>query len=76
MLFATGCRSLMSSDSLMLKATTEGGEQVNLPIEYAGPQGALPGLDALIVTLPTSLCGAGRVQISLNNANDLTLNVE
>lgn len=76
MLYVTGCRSLIKSHGLILRATTEAGASVNIPIEYAVPQGALPGLDVLIVTLPTDLAGGGRVQLTLNNTNDLSLRSE
>jgi uncharacterized protein (TIGR03437 family) len=48
-------------------------------VQYAGPQGDLPGLDQLNVLLPPALRGAGAVQLQLKvdgvPANPVTLTI-
>ena len=41
---------------------------VNVPVSYAGPQGAFVGLDQVNVQLPASLAGSGDVPVILTVA--------
>jgi uncharacterized protein (TIGR03437 family) len=41
------------------------GRILSLPVEFAGPQGALPGLDQITVRLLPEMKGAGLVQMTL-----------
>jgi uncharacterized protein (TIGR03437 family) len=38
---------------------------MTLAVEYAGVQGLVPGLDQITVVLPSTLKGAGTVQLTL-----------
>jgi uncharacterized protein (TIGR03437 family) len=53
------------AESVKVEARTSGGATVMLPVEYAGPQGVLTGLDQITVILPAQLSGAGAVQLTV-----------
>jgi uncharacterized protein (TIGR03437 family) len=53
------------AETVKVEARTSGGATVSLPVEYAGPQGALKGLDQITVMLPAQLAGAGTVQLTV-----------
>jgi uncharacterized protein (TIGR03437 family) len=53
------------AESVVVQARLSSGAIVNLPVEFAGRQGVLPGLDQVNVILPSQLSGAGVVQLSL-----------
>jgi uncharacterized protein (TIGR03437 family) len=53
------------AESVKVEARTSGGATVMLPVEYAGPQGLLSGLDQITVMLPPQLSGAGTVQLTV-----------
>lgn len=53
------------AESVKVEARTSGGATVMLPVEYAGPQGVLSGLDQITVMLPPQLAGAGTVQLTV-----------
>ena len=49
----------------MVEARLSDGRVYNLPVEFAGEQGVLPGLDQITVRLITELKGAGSIQLTL-----------
>jgi uncharacterized protein (TIGR03437 family) len=53
------------AESVKVEARTGNGTIVMLPVDYAGPQGVLAGLDQLTVMLPQQLSGAGNVQLTV-----------
>jgi uncharacterized protein (TIGR03437 family) len=53
------------AESVMVEARLSDGRVYNLPVEFAGEQGVLPGLDQVTVRLITELKGAGAVQLTL-----------
>jgi uncharacterized protein (TIGR03437 family) len=53
------------AESVQVEARTSGGTTIKLPVEYAGIQGVLTGLDQVNVILPAQLAGAGSVQLTL-----------
>lgn len=53
------------AESVRVEARTSGGATVMLPVEYAGSQGVLSGLDQITVILPAQLSGAGTVQLTV-----------
>jgi uncharacterized repeat protein (TIGR01451 family) len=67
-LYATGIRKLADRGSLIVLARTTAGVVMQLPVEYAGPHGNLPGLDLIILRLPVTLAGSGRVLIVIDGA--------
>jgi uncharacterized repeat protein (TIGR01451 family) len=67
-LYATGIRKLAERGSLIVRARTTAGVETQLPVEYAGPHGNLPGLDLIILRLPIALAGSGRVLIVIDGA--------
>lgn len=77
-LFGTGIRN---RSALGAVSVTIGGR--NVPVLYAGPQGAFVGLDQLNVEIPPSLAGAGLVNLQLtvdgrvaNPAKTIQLNIK
>jgi len=53
------------AESVVVEARRSSGAIVRLPVEYAGSQGVLPGLDQITVVLPVQLAGAGSVQLTV-----------
>jgi len=53
------------AESVAVEARLSDGRVYNLPVEFAGEQGVLPGLDQITVRLITELKGAGSVQLTL-----------
>ena len=64
-LLPNGQMLLNVAESVKVEARTSGGAVINLPVEFAGPQGALAGLDQITVMLPAQLAGAGTVQLTV-----------
>jgi len=73
LLFGTGLRARSSSAA----AVTATLGDVPAPVEYAGPQGELAGLDQINLQVPRALAGRGEVQLTLQvegqAANPVTL---
>ena len=53
------------AESVSVEARLADGRVYNLPVEFAGEQGVLPGLDQITVRLITELKGAGAIQLTL-----------
>ena len=53
------------AEGISVEARLGNGDMMTLPIEYAGPERALPGLDQVTVILKPELKGAGAVQLTL-----------
>jgi uncharacterized protein (TIGR03437 family) len=53
------------AESVKVEARTGNGTTVMLPVEYAGPQGVVSGLDQITVMLPPQLSNAGNVQLTV-----------
>ena len=53
------------AEAVAVEARTSDGRVFMLPVEYAGPQGTLPGLDQVNVLLVPELNGAGTVQLTI-----------
>jgi uncharacterized protein (TIGR03437 family) len=53
------------AESVRVEAMLVDGRILSLPVEFAGPQGALPGLDQITVRLLPEMKGAGLVQMTL-----------
>ncbi|HWT03704.1 MAG TPA: hypothetical protein VN256_25875 [Pyrinomonadaceae bacterium] len=58
-------RILNLAESVQVEARTVGGQTLLLPVEYAGRQNTLPGLDQVVFILPAELKGAGQVELTL-----------
>ena len=53
------------AESVAIEARLGDGSVISLPVEFAGAQGTLPGLDQVNVVLPPGLQGAGVIQLTL-----------
>ena len=53
------------AESMTVEARARDGRTWLLPVEYAGLQGKVAGLDQVIVMLPQDMAGAGSVEITL-----------
>lgn len=53
------------AESVQVEARTSAGTTVKLPVEFAGSQGLVTGVDQVNVILPAQLAGAGSVQLTL-----------
>ena len=68
------------AEAVSVEARTTDGRVFNLPVEYAGWQGQLPGIDQVNVVLLPELRGAGVVQFTIiamgirSNTLSITIN--
>jgi uncharacterized protein (TIGR03437 family) len=53
------------AELVSVQARTSDGRVFNLPVEYAGAQGTLRGIDQVNVVLVPELAGAGNVQLTI-----------
>jgi uncharacterized protein (TIGR03437 family) len=53
------------AEAITVEARLPNGQVLTLPVEFAGAQGAVPGLDQVTVILRSELKGAGIVQLTL-----------
>ena len=53
------------AESVVVEARKSDGSTISLPVEYAGMQGGLTGLDQVNVVLPSGLAGSGSVQLTV-----------
>ena len=53
------------AESVIVEAHTTDGRTLRLPVEYAGAQGQVNGLDQVNVVLTTELRGAGTVNLTI-----------
>ena len=53
------------AESVSVEARLSNGQVITLPVEFAGAQGVLPGLDQVTVVLTSQLKAAGTVQLTL-----------
>jgi uncharacterized protein (TIGR03437 family) len=53
------------AESVVVEAHTQDGRVYRLPVEFAGPQGVVPGLDQINVVLVPELQDAGMVDLTL-----------
>jgi uncharacterized protein (TIGR03437 family) len=63
--WVNGSKRVNFAESVIVEARTVSGQTVRLPVEYAGAQGILPGLDQVTVVLTPELKGAGTVKLTL-----------
>ena len=65
------------AESVTVEARKSNGATISLPVEYAGVQGGLSGLDQVNVVLPSGLAGAGSVQLTvvINGVRSNTITV-
>jgi uncharacterized protein (TIGR03437 family) len=63
------------AESVVVEARRSNGSVTKLTVEYAGSQGEISGLDQVNVVLPSSLAGAGTVQLTIiiNNMRSNTI---
>jgi uncharacterized protein (TIGR03437 family) len=60
-----GVREPNLSESVIVEARLGDGRVFNLPVEFAGAAGTLPGLDQISVVLLPELRGAGTIQLTI-----------
>ncbi|HET6861399.1 MAG TPA: hypothetical protein VFH91_00085, partial [Pyrinomonadaceae bacterium] len=53
------------AESVSVEAQLSNGQVISLPVEFAGAQGVLPGLDQVNVVLDSALQGTGNVKLTL-----------
>jgi uncharacterized protein (TIGR03437 family) len=53
------------AEAVIVEARLGNGTVINLPVEFAGRQGMLPGLDQVNFMLTSQLAGAGTVQLTI-----------
>lgn len=63
------------AESIAVEARTRDGRVFRLPVEYAGAQGRLPGLDQINFVLVPELQGVGRVELTIIVGDERSNNV-
>lgn len=65
------------AESVAVEARKGDGTTISLPVEYAGKQGDLSGLDQVNVVLPVTMAGAGTLQLTvvINGVRSNTITV-
>ena len=75
-----GQRQANLAESVVVQARKSDGTTLDLPVEYAGIQPGLTGMDQVNVILPQQLNGAGSVQLTVViggiRSNTVTINVQ
>lgn len=76
----TGSGTIINvAESVTVEARRSNGSTTLLPVEYAGTRGNFPGLDQVNVVLPSTLRGAGTVEMTIivNNqrSNSVTVSI-
>lgn len=69
-LYATGTRALVTAGSLIVRARDARGREHVLPVEYAGPQSGLLGLDQIIVRITSELAGLNKIDVWIEGGED------
>ena len=69
-LYATGLRSLVISNSLVVRARLSDGRTFVLPVDYAVVGKILPGLDQIIIRLRPEIAGVGQVVLTIDGFVD------
>jgi hypothetical protein len=70
MLYGTSLKSLIFSNSLVIRAKTNDGRSFVLPVDYIGIGKIMPGLDEIIVRLTPDLAGAGELTLTIDGSTD------
>jgi uncharacterized protein (TIGR03437 family) len=76
----TGNSTLVNlAETVAVEARTATGRIFALPVEFAGAQGSMPGLDQINFLLPSELRGAGTVDLTViingQRSNTAAINV-
>jgi uncharacterized protein (TIGR03437 family) len=69
-LYGTSLKSLIFSNSLVIRAKTNDGRSFVLPVDYIGIGKIMPGLDEIIVRLTPDLAGAGELTLTIDGSTD------
>ncbi len=64
-LIVNGVTRANFAESVIVEARAASGLTVRLPVEFAGAQGVMSGMDQVTVVLPSNLKSAGTVQLTL-----------
>lgn len=70
LLFASGAKKLVEQNNLIVRVTCQSGLQALLVVDFAGNIPSSPGLQQLIVRIPTSLAGCGQAELAIEHSND------
>jgi uncharacterized repeat protein (TIGR01451 family) len=77
-LYGASLRTLLFTNSLVIRARLSDGRSFVLPVDYATVGKILPGLDQIVVRLPPELAGAEQVTLSIDGetGSQVTLPVQ
>ena len=70
LLFASGAKKLVEQNTLILHITCQSGYQALLVQDFAATLPSLPGLQQIIIRIPTELAGCGQAQLTIEGAED------
>jgi hypothetical protein len=70
LLFASGIKTLVAQNTLTIHVTCESGHQGLLVHDFAAPLSSLPGIQQIVIRIPTDLAGCGRTRFSITNQQD------
>ena len=70
LLFASGSKTLVTQNTLTIRFTCESGRQGLIVHDFATTLSSLPGIQQIVVRIPTDLAGCGRTRISISDQHD------
>ncbi|MGH9970165.1 MAG: hypothetical protein ACREBG_20550 [Pyrinomonadaceae bacterium] len=66
----SGAKQLVEQNTLILHITCQSGYQALLVQDFAATLPSLPGLQQIIIRIPTELAGCGQAQLTIEGAED------
>jgi uncharacterized protein (TIGR03437 family) len=70
LLFASGAKRLVQQNTLIFRISCQSGYQALMVQDFAATLPSLPGLQQIIIRIPTELTGCGQAQLTIEGAED------
>ena len=70
LLFASGIKTLVAQNTLTIRVTCESGHQVPLVHDFVATLPSLPGIQQIVIRIPTALAGCGRTRFTIADQQD------
>ena len=70
LLFVSGIKTLIAQNTLTIRVTCESGHQGLLVHDFATTLSSLPGIQQIVIRIPSTLAGCGRTRFSITDQQD------
>ena len=70
LLFASGIKTLVAQNTLTIRVICESGHQALLLHDFAATLSSLPGIQQVVIRIPTELAGCGRTRFTITDQQD------